>query len=122
MKYRVRTSDGELAYESWEQLQEAAVMGFVEPDDEVQREDQAEWRKASAMPGLLKSSARKRAWNTPLFRWIAFAVVGGVFALWAIHTGNTEDKPELYATGLTVGFLVAGVLFKVTTDASRMKR
>ncbi len=122
MKYRVRTGEGELAYESWAQLQEAAALGFVEGDDEVQREDQAEWRKASTMAGLMKAAARPKAWSTALFRWVLLSVLGAGFAGWAIHKGTAEDKPELYALGLAAGFVVAGVLFKVTSDAARRKR
>ncbi len=58
----------------------------------------------------------------PLARWIALAVIGALFAFWAIHKGSTEDKPELWAGGLTVAFLAAGILFKVTADAQKRRR
>lgn len=123
MKYFVRNKDGELAFESYAELLKAATGGLVEADDEVRREDEPTWRKAAAMPGLLHASGGGPAlWKSPLFRWVALALVGAGFAIWAIHTGRTQHKPELYGVGLVVVFIVAGVLIKVTTDASRPKR
>ena len=123
MKYRVRSKDGELEYESFKQLEDAARLGFVDPDDELLSEGQTEWKKVSTVPALLKGKRSGGGFTrTPLFRWIVLSVAGGVFALWAIHKGHTEDKPELYAAGLVAVFAVAGVLFKVTTDASKRRR
>ena len=123
MKYRVRSKDGELEYESFQQLEDAARLGFVEADDELLREGETEWKKVSSQPALVK---QKRpglaAFNTPLVRWIALSVAGAVFAFYAIHRGTTEDKPELSAAGLTAAFLCVGVLFKVTADASKRRR
>ncbi len=122
MKYRVRSPDGELEYESYEQLRDAAASGLVDPGDEIQREDQQEWKKASAIAGLLGATTKRRLWATPLFRWILLAVAAAGFAVWAIHTGEAEKKPELYAIGLVVVFVVAALLFKVTADAQRPRR
>ena len=123
MKYKVRSKDGELEYASFQQLEDAARLGFVDPEDELLREGETEWKKVSSQPALVKHErAGLAAWNTPLVRWIALSVAGAVFAFWAIHRGNTEDKPELYAAGLTAAFLSVGVLFKVTADASKRRR
>lgn len=123
MKYRVRNKDGELEYESMQQLEEAARLGFVDPDDELLREGETEWKKASTVPALLKGHrAAPGFWATPLFRWIGLSVGGGLFALWAINEGHTADKPELYAAGLVAAFAVVGVLFKVTADAQKRRR
>lgn len=123
MKYKVRSKDGELEYESFQQLEEAARLGFVDPDDELLREGETDWKKVSTQPALVKHKRRGLGvWNTPLVRWIALSLAGAVFAFWAIHRGTTEDKPELYAAGLTAAFLCVGVLFKVTADAARRRR
>lgn len=123
MKYRVRNQDGELEYESFAQLEEAARLGFVDPDDELLREGETEWKKASTVPALLKHKrSGGRFWSTPLLRWVLLSIAGGVFALWAINKGHTEDQPELYAAGLVAAFGVVGVLFKVTTDAQKRRR
>jgi hypothetical protein len=122
MKYRVRNKDGELEYESFKQLEDAARMGFVDADDEVLREGETEWKRASTLPSLLQGKrAGAAVWNNPIFRWVVLSVAGAIFAIWAIHKGNTEDKPELYAAGLTAAFVAAGILFKVTADAQKRR-
>jgi hypothetical protein len=120
VKYRVRSKDGELEYESFKQVEEATQMGFVDPEDELLREGEAEWKKVSSQPALMKGK-RARAGLSPLVRWVVLAVVGALFAFWAIHKGSTEDKPELWAAGLTAAFASAGVLFKVTADSQRRR-
>ena len=123
MKYRVRNKDGELEYESFKQVEEAAQMGFVEPDDELLREGETEWKKVSAVPGLLKGKrARVSVFRTQLTLWVGVAVSAAVFAFWAIRHGSVDDKPELYGAGITAAFVAAGVLFKVTADAQKRRR
>jgi hypothetical protein len=58
----------------------------------------------------------------PIVRWIALAIVSSLFGGWLIHLGDTQDKPELWAAGLTAAFVSAGILFKVTTDAQKRRR
>lgn len=123
MKYRVRSKDGELEYESMKQLEDAARLGFVDPDDELLREGETEWKKVSSVPSLTRGKGSGLAsWNSPIVRLIALAVAGAIFAFWAIHEGNTADKPELYAAGITAAFVSAGILFKVTADAQKRRR
>ena len=97
-------------------------MGFLDPDDELLREGETEWKKVSTQPALMKGKRTGAAWKSPLFRWVLLAVLGALFAIWAIHTGNTQDKPELSAGGLVAAFMSAGVLFKVTADAQKRRR
>lgn len=122
MKYRVRNKDGELEYESFKQLEEAARMGFVDGEDELLREGETQWKKASTQPSLMKAKGSRRVWNNPLFRWVALSLGATLFAMWAIHKGSTQDKPELYAGGLASAFVAAGILFKVTADAQKRRR
>ena len=123
MKYRVRSKDGELEYESYKQLEDAARLGFVEADDELLREGETDWKKVSTVPALSKGKRSGLAvFRTPLTLWIAAAIGAGLFALWAIAHGNTGDKADLYAEGITAAFVSAGVLFKVTVDAQRRRR
>lgn len=122
MKYTVRSKDGELQYESFQQVEEAARLGFVDPGDELLREGETEWKKVSSYPRLVSHKHQRVAWwSSAMFRWILLSLGGAVFAFWAIHRGNTEDRPELYATGLLAAFLVVGVLFKVTADAQKRR-
>lgn len=121
MKYTVRSRDGELTFESFEQLKEAAASGLVEGDDEVLREGETEWRRASAMPKLLSKLRPARRFN-PGVVWISIAVLGASGAFFAIRTGSVAEKPELYAFGLLLAFAVVGILFKVTGDAAKRRR
>lgn len=121
MKYKVRSGGGELEYASFEQLEEAARMGFVEPDDEFLREGETEWKKVSSQPRLLQGRRATSMFANPLVRWIALAIMIALFAAWAIHQGSTQDKPELWAAGLTAAFVSAGILFKVTSAAQRRR-
>ena len=120
MKYTVRNADGQLTYESFEQLKEAAASGLVEPDDEVLREGETEWRKASALPKLLSKMETKKKFN-PTIVWIAISVVGAIGAFVAIRNGNVKDKPELSAFGRVLAFAVVGILFKVTADTAKRR-
>lgn len=123
MKYRVRSKDGELEYESFKQLEDAARMGFVDPEDELLREGESEWKKASTLPSLMKGKRSGLAvFRTALTYWIVAAIGAGLFALWAIANGNTDDKADLYAEGITAAFVCAGILFKVTVAAQKRRR
>ena len=120
MKYRVRSKDGELEYESFKQLEEAAQVGFLDPEDELLREGETEWKKVSTQPALMKGKRRTSWWTNPLLRWVVLPVLGGCFSLWALAKG--EESPEFYAFGLLVAFLSVIVLFKVTADAQKRRK
>ncbi len=121
MKYLVRNADGQLEYASYKQLEEAVRSGFVEPDDELLREGETEWKKVSSQPALLKHGGKGLTLNR-LSVWIIIAVGLGGSAFLMISRGHREDRPELYGLGLLLAFSAVGVLFKVTTDTSRRRR
>lgn len=121
MKYFVRNQDGELHYDSYAQVLSAASSGLIDPTDEVRREDEKEWKKASSIAGLFRAAAPVPLWKRGYSRTLLFAVLGSVFAFWAIHRGNSTKSVELTVTGIAVAFAVAGVLFKVTQDAQKRK-
>lgn len=122
MKYKVRSGGGELEYASFEQLEEAARLGFVDPDDEYLREGETEWKKVSTQPKLMKGSRARSMFASPLVRWISLAIASSLFGGWLIRLGNAQDEPELWAAGLTAVFVSAGILFRVTTDAQKRRR
>ena len=111
MKYRVRNKDGELEYESFSQLEEAARVGFVEPNDELLREGETEWKKAST---LISRPGRKIRISSIAF-WTAFAVLLALFSLWTLASGD-------YLLGGLPIFMLVMVLLKVTTKAARRKQ
>lgn len=111
MKYRVRNAAGELEFASFAQLQQAAAQGFVEQEDEVLKEGEAEWKRASSLAGLWNKPSR----HASMARWlrlakIYFALAGSGAAWWFIHRGE-------YGIGLLLAFAVVGVLFNITATA-----
>ncbi|HEY0881698.1 MAG TPA: hypothetical protein VGD87_09215 [Archangium sp.] len=112
MKYRVKTQDGELEYESHAQLQQAFDVGFVDLDDQVLKEGATTWVAART---LLKQRAKVPAWRSPqlLFVYAAIALAGSSFWLfWR----------EEYVWGATSLFLLVMLLFKITRDANAVRR
>lgn len=121
MKYSVRNKDGELTYESRAHLNEAARTGLVEPDDEIKREDESAWAKASTLPGLIVEQKKQSLFATPYFRWVLLAVAGSIAAFVLIYKGRTTGDLELQAAGVGIVILVAVILIRITTNAQRRR-
>jgi len=118
MRYRVRTPEGELEYESILHVEQAYVAGLVEPEDEVLEEGGTLWRKASSLPNLArargKSSASKPSRSTQTWS-ILIAAVLGVFALVLLSRGA-----GLWALLVVLG--ASSLVWRVTYQAFRRKR
>ena len=122
MKYRVRNKDGELEYESFKQVEEAAQLGVVDPDDELLREGETEWKKVSAVPGLLKGKrSRASVFRTQLTLLVGVAVGAAIFAFWAIRQGHADDRPELYGAGISAAF-VSPIRVPITTGPRSFRK
>jgi hypothetical protein len=118
MRYRVRTPEGELEYESLLHVEQAYLAGLVDPEDEVLEEGGTLWRKAATIPTLAR--ARGHAPGAKIsgrtqFVTILIAVVLGVLALLLVRSGR-----GLWALLIAMG--VASLLWRVTYDAFRRKR
>ena len=59
MRYRVRTPEGELDYESLLHVEQAYIAGLVAPEDEVLEEGGTLWRKAASLPNLARAKRSK---------------------------------------------------------------
>lgn len=118
MKYRVRSADGEIEFDSLEALRTASHSGLVEATDEVLREDETVWRKASTMGAIWPQGAKKK--RNPQTLWIALAVLLGIGAFVMLLKGGQDSEFYLYGVGL--GFVVAAILFKITRDAAKLRR
>jgi hypothetical protein len=115
MRYRVRNAEGEIEFQSFGQLEQAWLMGLVEPSDEVLEEGKSLWRRADTIPLLAR--ARRHGdgvWGGAWFLWTLIGVFGGTAALWLFHQKN-------YVTALLISFFVAGLMIKVTVDAQRRR-
>jgi hypothetical protein len=117
MRYRVRTPDGELEYESILHVEQAYVAGLVDPEDEVIEEGGTLWRKASTFPNLAR--ARRPASSKSTHRKqsliILIAVVLGVLSLILVWRGQGF-------LALLAALGVISLLWRVTYDAFRRKR
>lgn len=116
MKFRVRSKEGELQYESFGQVEQAWLLGFIEPDDELLEEGHTKWRKARSYP-LLMSARRsgEQVWVGSWFAWTVLGIMGASYALWQLHLGN-------YVVGIIAAFVVGGVMTKVTVTAAKRSK
>jgi hypothetical protein len=114
MKYRVRSSDGELEYSSFGEVEKAWNMGLIEPNDEVLEEGQTLWRKAGALPVL--AAARRtgdQVWMGTWFLWVLLGVTVATVALMLLRAPSYTYK----AAGVALAFADAGVMFFITQRA-----
>jgi hypothetical protein len=112
MKYRVKSQDGELEYESHAQLQQAFDVGFVDAEDQVLKEGGTDWVAART---LVKQRAKVPTWRSQQLLWVyaAIGLAGSAFYLFA------RDE---YVWGAASIFVLVMVLFKITRDANAVRR
>jgi hypothetical protein len=116
MRYRVRTPEGELEYESILHVEQAYVAGLVAPEDEVLEEGGTLWRKAATIPNLARArKATPKPFDRNLALTIALAVVLGICALMLMRSGRGM-------LALLVSLGVISLLWRVTFTAFRKKR
>jgi hypothetical protein len=116
MRYRVRTPEGELDYESLLHVEQAYIAGLVAPEDEVLEEGGTLWRKAASLPNLARAKRSKpAAFNRSQLLTILAAVALGIGALLFVRRGQ-----GMIALLLSVG--VIALLWRVTFSAFRPKR
>ena len=116
MKYTVRNKDGQLEYSSFGQVEQAWLMGFVEPADEILEEGKTLWRRADSYPLLMQ--ARRHGddvWNGAWFLWALIGVVGATIAL-------VLFKEKMWLPAMIVSFVVAGLMFNVTMKAQQRRK
>lgn len=114
MKYRVRSKEGELQYESFGQVEKAWLMGLIDPDDELLEEGHTRWRKASTIPLLVNARrSGEQVWVGTWFIWTLIGVAGGTVALVLLNSESMMKK----GAGVVVAFIVAGLMLKVTMNA-----
>jgi len=118
MRYRVRTPEGELEYESILHVEQAYVAGLVDPEDEVLEEGGTLWRKAASLPNLARARSKggaSKPSRTTQTGTIVLAAVLGLFALFLLRRGM-----GLWALLLVLG--ASSLVWRVTYQAFRRKR
>ncbi|KFE64896.1 hypothetical protein [Hyalangium minutum] len=90
MRYRVRTPEGELEYESILHVEQAYVAGLVDPEDEVLEEGGTLWRKAATIPTLARArgtGVQSWAHKNAQVLGILIAAAAGLLALILMRMG-----------------------------------
>jgi hypothetical protein len=116
LKYKVKTQDGELEFQSFGEVERAWLMGLVGPDDELLEDGKTMWRKASSFPHLV--NARRtgdQAWGGSWFLWTVIGVTLGSSALWLLKAGE-------YLYGGLLGLMTAMVMIHVTVRAAQRSK
>ena len=116
MKYTVKNKDGELTYQSLEEVKTAYVLGLVEAEDDVLEAGATLPRKAGAIPLLV--TARKvnvdRGQSRVMLGWTAVAVVASIIYFFLIVKSFISGY-----FAVLMGFPVALLLIRVTTLAAK---
>ena len=116
MKFRVRTPEGELEYQSFGEVERAWLMGLVGPDDELLEDGKTTWRKASSFPLLVQARRTgEQAWGGSWFLWALIGIVLGSAALWLLKLGE-------WLYGGLLGLMTAMVMIHVSVRAARRSR
>lgn len=114
MKFRVRSKEGELEYESFGQVEKAWLLGLIDPDDEILEEGHTKWRKANTIPLLVNARrSGEQVWVGSWFAWTLIGVAGGTIALVLLNSSSWTQR----IAGVVVAFVVAGLMLKVTMNA-----
>ena len=113
MKFRVRTQEGELEFQSFGEVEKAWLMGLVGPDDELLEDGKTMWRKASSFPLLVNARRTgEQAWGGSWFLWTVIGILLGSATMWLIKAGE-----HLY--GGFLGLMTAMVMIHVTVRAAK---
>ena len=89
MKFRVRSQEGELTFESFGAVEQAWLQGLVGPEDEILEDGATKWRKAKTFPLLVQARRHGNAvWGGTQALWIFTTVALGSFALYTIVNGR----------------------------------
>ena len=116
MKFKVRTPEGELQFQSFGEVEKAWLMGLVGPDDELLEDGKTTWRKASSFPLLVHARRTgEQAWGGTWFLWTVMGILFGSGALWLLKEGQ-------YLFGVMLGFATALVMVHVTVQAAKRSK
>jgi hypothetical protein len=116
MKFTVRTSDGELTFGSFGEVEKAWLMGLVGPDDELLEDGHTKWRKASSFPVLVGARRTgEQAWGGAWFLWAVISILMGSATWYFLHNGD-------YLFGMLFGIVTALLTINVTVRANKRAR
>jgi Flp pilus assembly protein TadB len=112
MTYRVRNEDGELRFQTFEDLRDAYVQHLVGPEDEVLEGEASTWRKAGSLPKLAQALQRRPTALEREGRWYLLAFVLLCAGAYFVAFGWTMVSFAVVAV-IVSGFLVWTTLVSV---------
>jgi hypothetical protein len=122
MKYRVRNQDGEIEFETFGQLEQAWLMGLVEPSDEVLQEGHQAWRRADSFAILARARREgDNVWGGAWFLWVLIGVVAATIALVIFKEAAKEKNDALWALGFVIAFADVVLMTRVTVNAQKRR-
>ena len=132
MRFRVRSPEGELQYESFGEVEKAYLAGLVDPDDELLEEGSTRWRKASTFPHLARARRTgNQVWGGTQSVWILCGVVFGSISLYLLVKGwiaygqkapLVDVLKSYWVPGLVIGLALGSLLTTVTYRAFKRTR
>lgn len=122
MKYRVRNQDGEIEFQNFGQLEEAYLMGLVEPTDEVLQEGHQNWRRADSYALLARARRHgDNVWGGAWFLWVLIGVAGATVALVLFKRAATEKNDLYWALGFLIAIADVVLMTRVTVNAQKRR-
>lgn len=114
MSLRVRTPDGELAFETWRDVEESFRQGLISPEDEI-LEDGKLPRRAGAHPLLRHTRRESSATSLRSARRVMALVLLGGAALYFV-------LKQRWAPALVFAIIVSAFATVLAYKANRLKK
>jgi Flp pilus assembly protein TadB len=116
MPYRVRNEDGELRFQTFDDLRDAYAQQLVGAEDEVLEDGATTWRKAASFPKLVQALAARPGTIEREGRWYLLALVLLCAGVYFVVFGWTR------VSFAVVALIVSGFLVWTTFASVRRRR
>jgi hypothetical protein len=120
MKFTVRTSEGQLTFQSFGEVEKAVWDGLVDLGDDVQEEGTTSWRKVRSYALLRRPRPMTSHEQQAQRLWLALGVALGSIALGAFNC--TALGLKRYGIALAAAALLAVVLGRLARGGSQRQR
>lgn len=112
MRYTVRSSDGEISFGNYLEMEQAWLAGLVDPDDEIHEEGKQGWYKARTHPFLVKARPPRTPASGSFLPWIVASLATAAGALFAFLRGY-------WLAALLLALILSALLSGLTYKAAR---
>src|SRR3954452_13972552 len=119
MDDRVIVKEGQLEDLGHGGVEQAGLLGLVEPDAEIQEEGSQNCGKPSSFPTLARARrSGEQVWKGTWFAWVMLGVIGGTYALYKMQQKDLMDK----GIGLVIAVAVSIVIIQVSRRAAQRSK